>query len=47
VSEARVQEFDAHGARLQVKMFDRAELPDPARVEDFAERAAKLFAIHA
>ena len=47
VSEARVQEFDAHGARLQVKMFDRAEFPDPAGVEDFAERAAKLFAIHA
>jgi hypothetical protein len=39
--------LDAHGARLQVEMFDRAEPPNPARLEEFAGRATKLFAMRA
>ena len=42
VTRADMGEFDDYGPTLQVKMFERAQIPDPSAIESFAQRAAKL-----
>jgi diadenosine tetraphosphate (Ap4A) HIT family hydrolase len=43
VTRAQMKEFEDYGPRLQVKMFEAGHVPDPAAVDDFAERARRLF----
>jgi diadenosine tetraphosphate (Ap4A) HIT family hydrolase len=43
VTRAQMEEFEDYGPRLQVKMFEAGHVPDPAAVDDFAERARRLF----
>lgn len=38
-----MEEFEDYGPRLQVKMFEMGHVPDFAAVDDFAERARRLF----
>ena len=42
VTRSTMDEFGLHGAKLQVAMFDRGELPDEREVEAFADRARAL-----
>jgi diadenosine tetraphosphate (Ap4A) HIT family hydrolase len=39
VTRAQMKEFDDHGPHLQVKMFERGDVPDAAAVERFADAA--------
>jgi len=42
VTRAAMDEFDDYGPTLQVKMFQRARVPDPSAVERFAHDAARV-----
>jgi len=44
VTQALMEEHDAHGPRLQAAMFARGELPDAAAAAEFAARARVLLA---
>jgi diadenosine tetraphosphate (Ap4A) HIT family hydrolase len=43
VTRNLMDELGLHGPRLQVAMFDRGELPDPAEAASFAAQARGLF----
>jgi diadenosine tetraphosphate (Ap4A) HIT family hydrolase len=42
VIRSQMEEFGAYGPTLQVKMFERNDVPDLAAVETFADSARKL-----
>ena len=44
VTRELMSALGSHGPRLQVTMFDRGELPDPAAAAAFAARARRLLA---
>jgi diadenosine tetraphosphate (Ap4A) HIT family hydrolase len=44
VTDDVMAEFDAHGPRLQVALFERGELADPDAAASFAARARALLA---
>jgi hypothetical protein len=44
VTADQMNEFDAHGPKLQVAMFTSGELPPEAEIERIAELARQAFA---
>ena len=44
VSQAQMEEHEAHGPKLQVALFERGELPDPDAAAVFADRVRDALA---